>query len=72
MGLQLIVLLLYRFSEGQSRHLITGGIITHTLARGHSQAVVAFDIPPRPAMLEIRKKGGDPMIKSEIREVAEA
>jgi hypothetical protein len=33
---------------------------------------VAFDIPLRPAMLEIRKKGGDPMKNSEISEVAEA
>jgi hypothetical protein len=35
-------------------------------------SVRTFDFVPRPAMLEIRKKGGDPMIKSEIREVAEA
>jgi hypothetical protein len=49
-----------------------GGIISHALARGHSQAAVAFDIPPRPAMLEIRKKGGDLMKNSEISEVAEA
>jgi hypothetical protein len=35
-------------------------------------SVRTIDFVPRPAMLEIRKKGGDPMTNSEISEVAEA
>jgi hypothetical protein len=34
--------------------------------------VRTFDFVPRAVMLEIRKKGGDPMKNSEISEVAEA